>query len=312
MQLVIKAKKNQLKFFGVLKIIAFVLIISYLFYRISKTEDLGWASFQIVNYWTLIIAVALIPLNWLLEFLKWNLTTKAIAEEVSKRIVHNSFFAGMITGLLTPNMIGNFIGRIYYFNRKDRILVTLLTLVSNQAQFLVTLLIGLISIIFLPIEAEGFSLGSAAMIAAVLVSAICLLGYFYFEKVLKIFSRTRKIGSRLEHTFLSLSSFRVKVLTLSFLRYTVFISQFTLVLMAFGVEFAPILVTKIAVVYLVSALIPTLFLGKLGVRESIGVLVLGSIGVPELTVIISSLSVWLLNLILPTLLALILIKSRKD
>lgn len=311
MQSVIKAKKNQLKFFGVLKIIAFLLILTYLFHRISNTDDLSWSSFDITNSLALIIAIGLIPLNWFLEFIKWRITTKALTEEVSSDSVKHSFYAGMITGLLTPNMIGNFIGRMYYFKRKDRIVVTLLTLISNQAQFLVTLLIGSICFLLMPSVDGSLTLDMYAWIAIGLVLVLGLTGYFYLEKLLQIFSKTRKIGRRLDLVFLRLSTFRSEVLTLSLLRYVVFITQFTLILIAFGVAFEPIVIAKIAQVYLISAMIPTLLLGKLGVRESVGILILGSLGIPEFTVLISSLSIWFLNLILPSFLVLVLLKSKK-
>lgn len=311
MQSVIKAKKNQLKFFGVLKIIAFLLILAYLFYRISSSSELSWSSFEITNSFALIFAIGLIPLNWFLEFLKWRITTKALTEEVSPDSVKHSFYAGMITGLLTPNMIGNFIGRMYYFKRKDRIVVTLLTLISNQAQFLVTLLIGSICFLLIPSFDGSLTLDLYAWIAIGLVIVLGLTGYFYFEKVLQLFSRTGKIGRRLELVFLRLKAFRSKVLALSLLRYGVFITQFALILMAFGVDFEPIVIAKIAQVYLISAMVPTLLLGKLGVRESVGIVILGSLGISELTVLISSLSIWFLNLILPSLFALVLLKGKK-
>lgn len=312
MQSVIKAKKNQLKFFGVLKIIAFLLIVAYLLYRLSNTENITWSSFEVSNMLPLILAIALIPLNWFFEFAKWRLTVKSITEEVSPITVRNSFYSGMISGLLTPNMIGNFIGRIYYFKRKDRIVLTLLTLVSNQAQFLMTLLIGLVSFILVPVSVEGLSLDVYTWISIGLISGLCLVGYFYFERILQVFTRTRKIGRRLELVFLRLTTYRAKVLTLSFLRYIIFITQFTLILVSFGVHFEPILIARIAEVYLISALIPTLLLGKLGVRESVGIVILGSLGISEITVLISSLSIWVLNLILPALIALILLKSKKE
>ncbi|MFZ9028022.1 MAG: lysylphosphatidylglycerol synthase domain-containing protein [Crocinitomicaceae bacterium] len=307
----IKAKKNQLKFFGVLKIIAFLLILAYLFYRLSINDDLTWSSFKITNSFALIFVIALIPLNWFLEFLKWRITTKALTEEVLSADLKHSFYAGMITGLLTPNMIGNFIGRMYYFKRKDRVVVTLLTLISNQAQFLITLLIGLMCFILTPSYEGGLRLDIYSWVPIGLIAGLGLTGYFYFERVLQLFAKTRKIGRRLELVFLRLSRFRAKVLVLSLLRYLVFITQFTLILMAFGVDFEMIIIAKIAQVYLISAMFPTLLFGKLGVRESVGIVILGSLGIPELTVLFSSLSIWLLNLILPSLVALILLKSKK-
>ncbi len=312
MQSVIKAKKNQLKLFGVLKIVAFVFILAFLFYRFYYSDSIKWNSPDLSSLWSLYIAVMLVPLNWFLEFTKWNLTTQLVKEDISNRDKNNSFLAGMITGILSPNMIGNFIGRIYYFERKDRILITLLTLVSNQAQFIITLLMGILSLVFIPLKSSGFTMDLYKWVVVGFVVTICFVGYFYFERVLQVFTRTKKIGLRLELIFSEPTFFRLKILVLSFLRYLVFLIQFILMLVTFGVDFDLLLPFKIAQVYLISSLLPTLMLGKFGVRESVGIIILGSIGIAELTVLISSLSIWLLNLVLPTLMALLLLKRRLD
>ncbi len=312
MHSIIKAKKNQLIFLRVLKIIAFIFILAYLFYRLNHVNNVGWSSMEISNLPALILVIVLIPVNWFVEFLKWHLTTQAIISKSDFSSVKNSFYAGMVTGLLTPNMIGNFIGRMYYFKRKDRVVIILLTLISNQAQFLITVLLGTAGFILIPVGVDRLSLDLYTWVSIGLIAALSLLSYFQLERILQLFSSTRKIGRRLELVFTRLKTFRSKVLILSFLRYLVFIVQFALLLVAFGAEFELMLIVRISEVYLISALIPTLFLGKLGVRESVGVMILGSMGISEVTVVVSSLSIWFLNLILPTMMALVLLKFRKD
>lgn len=309
MQSYIKAKKNQLNIFGLLKIVAFLLILTYLVYRLfyaSKTDSFH-LPFQSV--WPLFLAVLLVPLNWFFEYRKWTLITDLVDDQLSKRDVNSAFYAGMISGLVTPNMIGNFLGRMFYFSRRNRGVVTLLTLIANQSQFIVTLIIGAISFAIIPIGDVRIETGpwQWCLIGGALVFSLVL--YFTVEHILCVYGKTKRMGERLKQLFQRTDNFRFKVLLLSFLRYTVFISQFVLVLFAFGAEFEIELLLKIAEVYLVSALIPTLFLGKLGVRESVGIFILGSMGITEVTVLVSSLFIWLVNLIIPTLIATLFVKK---
>lgn len=310
MQSYIKAKKNHLNIFGVLKIIAFLSILSYLTYRLYIIEDIDGYNIGITHNWPLIIALCLVPLNWYFEYQKWKKTTNILETSLSKKEIQNSFLAGMITGLITPNMIGNFIGRLYYFERKDRVLVTVLTLVSNQSQFIVTLILGALGLIAMPLG-EAHIQDNALLWGVIGLSALlAIVIYFNLERILLLFGKTKKLGGRLAMTLSSAPGFRWQVLVISLLRYSVFISQFVLVLIAFGVDFDVQLIIRIAQVYLISALIPTLILGKVGVRESVGIFILSSLGIAELTILVSSLSVWLINLIIPTLIATILVKRN--
>lgn len=309
MQSYIKAKKKQSNIFGVLKLIAFLTIVTFLIYRFTLIEDYNELSINSPEFLPLVIALLLVPVNWWIEFQKWKLTTKVIDHGFSASLNRNSFLAGMITGLLTPNMIGNFIGRIFYFPRKDRMIITLLTLIANQSQFMITLLFGIMSLMIIPIGTELINYNGVIWVLTGIVVLLSLAGYFYIEHVLMFFGRTERLGKRIDSVLAEASMFRIKVLLYSLFRYLVFISQFALVLMVFGVEFEMEVLFRIAQVYFLSALIPTLFLGKLGVRESVAILIFGSAGIPEISVLVASLSIWLINLIIPTLIAITLVKK---
>lgn len=310
MQSYIKAKKNQLNIFKILKVAAFIMVVSFVVFRFMNIDQLEFISLELSNVTAFLIAIFLIPLNWYLEYRKWSLCTTGLQNKMEGRVRREAFYAGMVTGLLTPNMLGNFIGRLYYVERKDRSLVTLLTLITNQSQFLATLLFGVISFVIYPLGKNEFEM---APVMWLIVSGITLLSfvtYFKFERILIWFGKTRKFGNRLTEALNKNHHFKMKALGWSFLRYSVFILQFTLVIVAFGFEFEPLILVRLAQVYLVSALIPTLLLGKLGVRESVGILILTGLGIGELTILVSSLIVWLMNLVFPTLLAIVLVKRN--
>jgi hypothetical protein len=64
-------------------------------------------------------------------------------------------------------------------------------------------------------------------------------------------------------------------------------------------------------VYFWVTLAPSLFLGKIVIRESISVWVLAFAGMNEITVVASSFIIWVFNLLLPTLIAVAVCKGKK-
>jgi uncharacterized membrane protein YbhN (UPF0104 family) len=62
-------------------------------------------------------------------------------------------------------------------------------------------------------------------------------------------------------------------------------------------------------VYLLTMLIPSMFFGKIGVRESVALFVLTGIGMNEFAVLFASLVIWFVNSLSPAILGLIICKN---
>jgi hypothetical protein len=238
------------------------------------------------------------PLNWFLEWKKWILITNE--ESYTNR--RNSFFAGIVSSMFTPAMVGQLAGRFLFSESIERGRITVLTLQSNFSQFLVTLFFGGIAILF--VEHLMFFDASAGIVW----SMVCLFAVVYFlpERFLRMV-----IGNAAG--FLCENQIRSRFLFFSFLRHLVFSVQFFCVLLAFGAGYSKDLFYWIWVVYLLVTLVPSLFLGKLVIRESIAVFVLTSagIGIQHWIVLVSSLSIWMVNLLLPSFLALLFLRSHQ-
>ena len=84
----------------------------------------------------------------------------------------------------------------------------------------------------------------------------------------------------------------------------VFILQFALLLIGFGAMFSHELIYSLFVLYLVSTLTPTLILGKLVVRETLALLILGTIIFNPVIILAASFSLWLINLGFPAVVGL--------
>lgn len=300
----IKNKKIVLVFF---KMIAFIVLL-YFLYQTLKKVDWNFHSNPIKNYFWFVLAFSLIPLNWFFEWKKWQETLRFTSLETTDQRAFQSFCAGIITGMLTPNMQGNFIGRIYYFERKNRIDLIGSTLISNYGQFLMSLLFGVLGLVFLqetPLR-QGFYLVLFIFLIALL---LFLLAFFSVEH----FSRFFRNKKGLRSYFLKLKSkpsFRWRILYFSFLRYLVFVVQFCTLLLAFGVPFSIELIAWIFQVYLWVTISPSLFLGKLAIRESISLWVLSFAGLAQQSILLASLSVWVFNLFIPTIFAIFISKKK--
>lgn len=293
-----------------LKLIVLAIIALFFYMQLNKVN---WREQSIYLEHPLALAsvILLVPVNWLFEWFKWNVVLKASNVRSTSLAKRQSFFAGIVTGMLTPNMLGNFIGRMYYFERRYRLSLIVLTLVSNYAQFIASAVFGIIALFVLrttPIGSLDFQIGWLLT----LIGAAVLVFYFYFEWIFRFTKRKARVHFLLK----SLSRkdyFRWKTLLLSLLRHGVFVLQFSLMLFAFGEQFSLLNMVWIWQLYLWVTLAPSLFLGKLAIRESVAIWVLGAAGagMNELSVLVASFLIWTLNLLVPTLLGLIICQEKK-
>ena len=284
-------------------------IVIYLLYaQLNNVKLVDWQNVAIHSYFNLIIVILLVYPNIWFEYKKWKTTIDFAELPNDNKRIRNSFFAGLITGLLTPNMVGNFVGRLYYFHKDSRLAITSLTLVSNYAQFIVTLTLGTISVI---VTGQFFGLGKNEYIIGLLLLAT-LSGFLFYFKLEYLLSRffKKEQGKILMDLLKTKNSFRLELVFYSTLRFAVFSFQFILLLNVFGESFSWLSYMAIWQVYLLTMVAPSILLGKIGVKEAVSIFVLTSIGMTSLNVLIASLILWFLNTLLPVLIALFYVKRK--
>lgn len=301
-----KTKKIRRNLFLFIKLILFIGVIYLLYRQLSRVEVGDWREVRIHSFVSLIFGIALVVVNIGLAYVKWHLTLKTIPIIADRKTSIHSFFAGIVTGLLTPNMLGNFIGRFYYFDVSKRGLITSLTMFANFGQFMASFLFGWVSLVIVG-KIIGIGENNLITISVGIAILVAILIYFYAEYiVLKIwkkpFAKDLKLILHKNHWF------RWKILLLAFARFIVFTSQYALVLHAFGEELTLLTILAIWQVYLITMIFPSLVLGKLGVKELIAVSVLGAIGFNEFSIVISSLIIWATNSLSPAIVGLIICK----
>lgn len=278
--------------------------------QLSGIDEDKWEGFSIKNPYSLILVVILVVPNMWMVFMSWKITLSIMdLAEDNKRNVQ-SFFAGLVTGMLTPNMAGNFIGRLYYFEKKHRGTITFLTLLSNYAQLMATLIFGALAIFWV---GEIYLIGSDTyLIALVMFAVVIALGlYFFVEQPLRWFKRSKFLA--VSQSLLKENPiYRWKLLSWSLGRYLVFLLQSTLMLHAFGESITLEMMLAICQIYFITILVPSLFLGKLGVKEVISIGVLSTLGMNEFSIVFASLGIWFVNSLAPAALGLIICNRPKE
>ena len=285
-----------------MKLIFTGIVLAIFYAQLKKIDWKNLNTISIVQPISLVCALLLAFVNQFFEYRKWK-ATLTFLEESTQTV--QSYLAGVLTGFLTPSLLGNFIGRMYYYPRKKRTQIIVLTLLGNGAQFLASISFGLLALALLgqeQLHIPRFNSGIAFGIIALM-----LFVYFLFDKspvpiqkwktkIIPLLTGTKKI--------------RLKILLFSLLRYLVFSIQYCLLFHAFGIPFSLDLVFWVWQIYFWSTLAPSLWLGKLFIRESIALwILLPIIGHPEI-ILLSSVSLWVINHGVTALIALPFFKKQ--
>lgn len=305
-----KTNKNQKILFFSLKLILFAGVLFLLYKQLNDVDESTWSDFELVNPWALVVAVILIYPNIWFAYVKWKVTLNVMGEDTDRKRTIQSFFAGIVMGMVTPNMIGNFIGRFYYFAKEHRSTITILTLFSNFAQLLATLIFGITSVLII---GEIYMVGDDLWLIALLISGglVAFFMYFFADRTLYFFRKKLNIY-RSRELLKEHPIYRLKMIGYSLVRFAIFTLQFSLVMFAFGEAYSIELILSIWQVYMITLMIPSLFFGKLGVKEMVAVSILGPLGMNEFSILFTSLLIWFMNSLTPSLIGLIVCKRPKS
>ncbi|MCH2232638.1 MAG: flippase-like domain-containing protein [Crocinitomicaceae bacterium] len=243
-------------------------------------------------------------MNWGLETLKWRMLLNA-ENDISFSKSYKLVLAGITTGIMTPNRLGNFVGRVYDKDINDRENAIVATFLSNISQFMATILIGLVALYLLPQQLNN-EVNKTVIFS--IAGILQLLSFIVFivpnNKVVSFFTSRflpkyqKKIDDLAE---LPLSK-KLLIFFVAILRYSVIVIQFYLVLLVFieGLELE--IWVGIALTFLLTTIIPSVAFGKLFVREASAILILSIFLIPIEIILSCTFILWCFNLAIPALL----------
>jgi hypothetical protein len=253
-----------------------------------------------------LLVFVLMFVNWTIEAYKWKYMIRKI-EAVSTRRSLEAVFSGITISFFTPNRIGEYAGRVFHLQPGIRMQATLVTVIENSSQLLVTLLTGSIaSMIYL---GDYFQFNPWILMLVrvlfVLLCLVCLLLYFNIDLFERLFRRfgVNEYRRQILHVFALYSTRELfHVFLLSLARYFVFSLQFFLLLRLYGSYFGLAEgILMIAMTFFAMSIVPTFTFAELGIRGAVSAYFFGKLTIDVLPVLNASFSLWLVNLVLPAL-----------
>lgn len=240
------------------------------------------------------------PLTWLnlyCEVKKWHALSGA--ESTGVRAGFVQVLAGICSGFITPNRIGEFAGRTAHLPESCQKYGPAATFTGSFIQGGITFFFGLIGVFtfpFMPLEPAfppaGLALSAAALLALLLVFVVRRISPRLDARISSALGWVRTVG---------VSRF-VKAAVWAALRYAVFCLQFAAALYCFGFTgHFTVALSGVALLYFCRFFIPGTPFGELGIRESLAVIIFGAMTVHPLGAVFAGLAVWSANIGVPVL-----------
>lgn len=270
----------------------------------------------------LIAAIGLMVVNWSIETRKWQLAVRRV-QKISFWQGFKAILTGVSFSVTTPNRTGEYLGRVLYMQEGNRLRTISLTILCSMSQLLVTLFAGIIGLLFLwdrILSAEPISGWSSIGLQVLLfgsILALIILTLFYFRvslfaRWIDRLSRKEKFAFLLVELGALNATILWRLLSLSTIRFGVFILQYYLLFSFFGVEVGFVeTLWSTSLVFLILAIIPGFALADLGIRGEVNLKVLGLYSSNAIGIGFTAVIVWFINLIIPALAGSLLILGIK-
>lgn len=303
---------------------ALFVILSYSLYKqVVRQPDLyaRWQEIQLSWHNPLFwLAVALMPINWGLEAIKWQQLTNHI-QPLKFFTALKSVLAGCSVSMLMPNRIGEYGGRILFLKSDNRLRAITLTIVGSMAQLLITLIVGWLGLNYYMFLSQNRAKDVLSLIpgmawdvlwvGVLLVVAVLAMLYMKVGVVVKWFERINGFEKLVKYiSLLQILSRKelLRILSISFIRYIVFILQFLLLLNVAKVSVPSVDGFWIlSIFYLAMAMAPTIGFTELPIRAATSVQLLGIYSSNILGIQVASLGIWIINLVLPAIIGSLLV-----
>lgn len=264
---------------------------------------------------TLLFCILLIPVNWGVESYKWKIITAPI-ESISFLNASRSVYSGICLGNLAPARATEFIAKIIFFKPENRPQITVLHFVNGMFQLSITYIIGFVALAF---KMNGFGdeyvwIAYTAISTAVLVIIIFIACLVKIDSVLKFITTRISKQQQIETAAYKFTKIQLmQLFGLSAIRYVVFFIQFVLLIKLFAGNFDLNIGFGIALYFLITTTIPMISFLEAAIRAAVALVVFKSAGFSNTGLALASISVWLLNIILPSILGyIILLKQNFD
>lgn len=277
--------------------------------------------------WKFWMVILFIFVNWGMEARKWQLLMLSL-QPMSFITAFKSVLCGVTFSLNTPNRMGEYGGRMLFVDDGNRLRSISLSVAGGMAQLIITMLMGSLGLLYMqyqfPASATyyGIPLGWQHFFLWVSMAGTLAFTLFFFRlKWLTKLLGKLPYGGRLSKYINVLETMDAKILlrllSISFFRYIVFVLQYIFMLQILQVEQNMVKgFCLVSVMFWIMAVIPSIAIAELGIRGTVAK-TLFSYSTNTLGVLTATFGIWFVNLFIPALIGSILIlgikiKSKND
>jgi uncharacterized membrane protein YbhN (UPF0104 family) len=288
--------------------------LSWSIYRqIQKQPDLekAWQdirhSFHSPLVWNLVAVVILMVVNWSIEAVKWKIAVRSV-QQVSFLKAFRAILSGVSFSVSMPNRVGEYLGRVLYMDEGNRLKTISITIVASISQLMITLVMGCTGWLFMQNVIEEKQLVSSIWYRVILfgmMGATIVLTLFYFRLSWIIKWVDRLPGnSRFAYLVKALEDFNatllLRLLSLSALRFIIFIAQYYLLFPLFGADISWWQVFwAMSVSFVVMAALPSITLLEPVQRGTVMVVIVKLFCPDTIGIGFTAIGIWFINLIVP-------------
>lgn len=278
----------------------------FIYTKLFQNSDLNFDEFvhylsdySSISANTILALVLLSSFNWFCEILKWQTLVESLSRIKFKEAATQTLGA-LTASLLTPNRIGDYGAKAMYYLPQQRKKIVLLNLIGNTSQMIITTVFGVIGFIYFTrrFQPELNYKGLYILLLFLSITILFLIGILKSTGLKK----QKKMLYKLLHFVNNFSKKTLsKIAFFSLVRYALFSFQFYYLLYLFGIDLNYFeAMAMISTMYLLSSLIPSIFIFDVIIKGGVATYLFGLIGVPE-TIILSIITLmWILNFVLPS------------
>lgn len=246
--------------------------------------------------------LVLMGCNWMLEAAKWRLLVSR-KEYITYGQAVQAVLSGVALNMITPNQLGDFLGRLIHLRKLDKVRGTLVTVIGHTAQVIMTAAFGLYAFAWFLLQKGVLSVAQANWIylGLIVVTIITIIAYLNIAALERL-----PLGQKIRPYLDAFKGYKrselVQVLSISFLRYVIFVLQNYLFVLIFQVDVS----LHEGIACIIAALcaqsfIPGFILIELGMRGASALWFFGVFTSQIAPVLLATYSLWMVNLMLPGL-----------
>jgi len=272
----------------------------YFIYRqLAHNDQLDWEKFTALfkknqSVGGILFLLLLSFANRLFEILKWQ-NLVASFRKITLFQATQQVLGALTAGIFTPNGLGEYAGKALFYEKPLAKKIVLLNLVCNGIQMVLTVVLGILGLLYFNAQFDIITTKTVGVIAAAIL-VVVLASFFLKSFAVKGYSLEKLI-----HKINQIPKpIHNKNIVLGLCRYLVFSHQYYFLSLAFDVDLPYLtLMSAITSIYFLASSLPTFQFLDFAVKGSVAVYFFGLLGVNEWIVVFISTLMWLLNVVIP-------------